>query len=354
MSSPSSGEKELLDACKALGLDSKEKLEELVKSKSPSVTVSTNQPRISIFYGDTEKLVKGECLYDQWRYEVRTMVMEKVHKPEVILQAIRKSVKGEASRVLMRLNPKAGIAEILAKFDSVYGVVESKESMLAEFYSARQKEEESTTEWSCRLEDILAKVEEMHSISSAEANKMLCSMLWTGLRQDLKDITAYKFDTIKDFDELRTEIRKVEKGRKEVKKEVKTSVTKSAVNREEKDKETEDLKGMISSLATSVSQMERKLEDLTSNRMQQGNNRNFGNGFGDRKNRYENVGGARGRGQMQRGRGVGRGQGNWTFGKYGRGGRDQEEGPLCFRCRRRGHLQWECKAEFDNSRNLNK
>ena len=376
MSSPSAEEKELLEACKALGVDTKEKLEEYIKLKSPTVTVSTSHPRISIFYGDTEKLVKGECLYDQWRYEVRSLLMEKSYPPEVILQAIRKSVKGEASRVIMRLSPKAGIPEILTKFDSVYGVVESKESLLAEFYSAKQKESENIREWSCRLEDILGKAVEKDLVKITDSNKMLCSMFWTGMRQEMKDVCGFKFDTIDDFDTLRTEIRKIEK---EHKKEDKACLSKSAVYKE--DKEKDELREMIQNLTLKVSSMEDRLSDMASCRMQPGavsgnTQRSAGNkgheyqpsGY-DRESAYgksgrvdsrqrddrdRDNGGRKGYGAGLRSYGGERGNGNWRFGKQqgrgydrGRGGYERQDGPMCFRCRKRGHLQWECKENLN-------
>jgi hypothetical protein len=39
---------------------------------------------------------------------------------------VRKSLKGEAGRVVMHLGPTASIPEILYKLDSIYGDVEKK------------------------------------------------------------------------------------------------------------------------------------------------------------------------------------------------------------------------------------
>lgn len=39
---------------------------------------------------------------------------------------------------------------------------------------------------------------------------MLRNMFWTGLKQSLKDISGHKYDTIGDFDKLRTAIRIIE------------------------------------------------------------------------------------------------------------------------------------------------
>ena len=47
------------------------------KPKSTFTTITP--PRISLFYGDDDK--KGEATYAQWSYEVKCLLLEKVHKP---------------------------------------------------------------------------------------------------------------------------------------------------------------------------------------------------------------------------------------------------------------------------------
>ena len=84
----------------------------------------------------------------------------KTYKPEVLFQAVKRSVKGEAGRILMRLGINTTLGEIVAKFQSVYGVVDTKEGILAQFFSAKQSENEDVTAWPCRLEDILSRAVE--------------------------------------------------------------------------------------------------------------------------------------------------------------------------------------------------
>lgn len=77
---------------------------------STTVITSSQQPRISLFYGDN---IKGEATYAQWVYEVKCLLLEKTHKPEAISQAIRRSLRGEASNLARRLGICATIPEIL-------------------------------------------------------------------------------------------------------------------------------------------------------------------------------------------------------------------------------------------------
>lgn len=221
--------KKLVKAFKDLGLnpkyDTPEELEKWLKemadrkTDTKSTTVHTNQPRLSFFYG--ENATKGEVDYEQWRYEVKSLLLEETYKGDMIMQAIRRSVRGEASRILMRLGTGVDIETILEKFESVYGTVDTKEELLAKFYSAKQGDSEDITAWSCRLEDLLSRVVEQGMISHHDSEEMLRTKFWAGLRQDLKDISGFKFEMIKDFDKLRVELRKMEREHKLPEKETK-------------------------------------------------------------------------------------------------------------------------------------
>ena len=55
-----------------------------------TVVTSSQQPRISQFYGNN---IKGDVSYTQWVYEVKCLLLEKTHKPEAISQTIRRSLR---------------------------------------------------------------------------------------------------------------------------------------------------------------------------------------------------------------------------------------------------------------------
>lgn len=286
--------RQLVDAFNKLKLkpkcDTKDDLEGWLKSYSAAPVVKTEpvttattttitslsqqQPRISLFYGDK---IKGEASYDQWVYEVRCLLIEKTHKPEALSQAIRRSLRGEASNLVRRLGIGASIPEILAKFDSVYGAVDTKENLLAKFYSAKQQEDEDVTKWSCRLEDILSSAVERGLVDPSKVNEMLHNMFWQGLNSTLKDISGYKFEQIKDFDKLRVEIRKLEQDH--LHPGSNSSNNKKAqcnvVTEENTEKnEMKEIKSMLLSLTNNVKQLEKKVnipQDLPSNQDQKSN-----------------------------------------------------------------------------------
>lgn len=169
-------------------------------------------PRISNFSGYGSK---NETSYELWIYEVNSLISDKVYDQDSINYAVRHSLRGEAGRVAMHLGPKATVEEIISKLDSIYGEVGCKEDIMAEFYRSRQRDDESVTAWSCRLEDIIGKAVTKKLVFEREKNTMLKSMLWNGLKTSLKDISGHKYDTIDNFDELRIALRQIEKDHEE-------------------------------------------------------------------------------------------------------------------------------------------
>ncbi len=108
---------------------------EPVQTQRQPMTLRGN-PRLSLFTGTPGR--KEEATYDLWKYEVKCLLSEGSHDDDAIMEAIRRSLEGEPARVTMRLGPKTTISNLLQKFDSIYGAVDVRERVLAQFYSARQ------------------------------------------------------------------------------------------------------------------------------------------------------------------------------------------------------------------------
>lgn len=396
---------------KAYGAEAAIKKEPVDVETTKTVVSSTQQPRISIFYGDN---VKGEATYAQWVYEVKCLLIEKTHKPEVIAQAIRRSLRGEASNLVRRLGIGATIPEILDKFKSVYGEVDSKEHLLAKFYSSKQEENESVTKWSCRLEDTLASAVERKLVDPSKVNDMLRNMFYQGLKPALKDICGYKFEQISDFDKLRVEIRKIEQDH--LKPEEKVSHSVSSVQQTDEKSDIKEMKSMIKSLTNTVEQLEKR---VNANQEFQGkSNQGYYTNRGSQRNQTHYRGGSHtqsqgrynsgqeqsfqyqdfnqgqpprqrmNRNQNNQYRNPNQGQGqNQRFNLQShnqnqaqrenanirnqsyynpnpnlrQSSNNQEQvtddyeenfnrGPLCFRCRQYGHYQWQCPVIMDHSR----
>ncbi|CAG2194046.1 unnamed protein product [Mytilus edulis] len=162
-------------------------------------------PRISAFSGDA----KTGTPYDLWRYEVQCLI-KTGHTHETITMAIRRSLRGDASKVPMRLGPEATIDDIIDKMDSIYGSVDQPKALLGQFYTARQQDDEDVARWACRLEEILSKAKNRKNVTEENINDMLTSKLFDGLRPEMKNIVRYKKDTITDFHSLLKATREIE------------------------------------------------------------------------------------------------------------------------------------------------
>lgn len=163
---------------------------------------------ISPFCGITEK--KDHVTYERWKYEVQ--YLQEIHtctEDEKVL-AIRQSLRGDAAGIARRLGHYADIGVLLNKMYSVYGVVESRESLLETFYAAVQRDDEDVSAWSCRLEKIMSNAVQKGEIQLGNTSEMLRSKLWKGVKPSLRDISGHTYDNMLDYDALLIAIRQLE------------------------------------------------------------------------------------------------------------------------------------------------
>lgn len=91
------------------------------------------------------------------------------------------------------------------------GNVASGETLMQSFYNDSQKEGESIVVYASRLEDTLSKAITLGHIETVARDGMLISKFWTGLfSQQLKQSSRHLFDSIKNFESLLREIRKIQ------------------------------------------------------------------------------------------------------------------------------------------------
>ena len=302
-------------------------------------------PKVSCFSGDGSK---QDTSYDLWRYEVDCLIKEK-YSEEAIAQAIRRSLRGDAGKVAMRLGPEAKVDDILDKMESVFGSLERGEKVLEEFYSSTQRKDEDSMAWSCRLEEIFRKAVIKGVMNRYEANEKLKSRYWNGLHQWLKDISGYKYDQLTDFDELRKEVRLMEQEHSGKKTQSNMAVSTGGATGQSSD--IQELKGMIQQLTTKVNQLEKG--------NQKGDDKSASGG----KGQHGGYGTPQHRGDRQRGRGRGRGQQydrrpQWhddyyyddNYDGYHDDQYDGQPGPICYRCGQEGHLAVGCRVILDHRR----
>jgi hypothetical protein len=150
-----------------------------------------------------------DCAFDMWRYDVNCLIRNQVYPDHVILEAIRKSLKGKARTVLLHLGEGASVFDILIELEGIYGNVATGEKLKEQFYCARQEPNESVADYSVRLEHLLCQTNLY--LDKDTKNDMLRNRLWSGLRDSqLRNISRYKYELVRDFSVLRRELRQME------------------------------------------------------------------------------------------------------------------------------------------------
>jgi hypothetical protein len=145
-------------------------------SLTPSLTSIVFPPRLSLFSGEPDK----DARYSLWRAEVAGL--RNSHSESAILQAMRRSTKSLAADVLLHLPASASVADILARFDQMFGCIQPTELQYEQFYTARQRAGESVVAWACRLEQIINDLRMADKTLASDAmNNMLRSKFWSGL-----------------------------------------------------------------------------------------------------------------------------------------------------------------------------
>ncbi|XP_041349398.1 modulator of apoptosis 1-like [Gigantopelta aegis] len=177
----------------------------------PELKSSTYVPKIHQFSGD-DPPQKGDVSFNEWRFEIQCLLADPDMTPSVVLQAVRRSLKSTARKMLISLGERAGVEDILSKLDILFGDVVTNGMIMQEFFNAFQKKDESVTAFGCWLESMLQLAIDYHCLDRNSKNDLLRHKFWISLKSDqLKSQTRHKYDTIKEYDELMREIRQVEK-----------------------------------------------------------------------------------------------------------------------------------------------
>lgn len=323
--------------------EEEEQLEDAEEEKTKTVIEHHYKPKISNFGGTTKDCIS----FDVWKYEVECYLQDKSFNIAEILDSVRRSLKGDAAKVVMRLGPKAGVKEILQKLEGLYGQVASDGTLLTLFYSTTQKEDEDVTAWSCRLEDMIQKVQDKGLIDRRTMNEMLRSKLWTGLLDErLKQATRHKLDMVKDYNELVIAIRSVEQeyrgspgGKKKV--------THQAIQKTEE----KDTMGMLHKIGERLDRMEQDMKQLKQD------------AASSKKEESTATGGSfRGRGGRGGRRGYRGYRRQWQEPRQkeeeatketASGNMAKDRDVVCYRCGELGHIALGCRVRVDHMKHLN-
>ena len=179
----------------------------MYQQPEPSYLLGTAAiPKLPSFSGDG----KAEQPYTQWRYQVRSLMRDPRYSASVIKQAIHQSVRGTAANMLACYGEALQPADILAKFDCIFGDILPWDQRLTRFTSAEQQPGENVVAWSCRLTQLFAQSKGANP--TAEDVLLKRSRFFHGMTDDeLKEGIRHVFDDPrKTFDDLFAYARGVE------------------------------------------------------------------------------------------------------------------------------------------------
>ena len=268
--------------------------------------------------------------YTLWRHQLQSLI-EEGHPEKDIHDAVRASIHGKAGNVIVALGTNPSIHVILKKMDSVYGETENQADALSTFYSAQQGKTETVTDWGCRLEGLLQMVKRQTNIPG-DPDEMLRTKFWNGLRQELKDLSVYQFDTIKNFDDLRMAMRRIEKNHTKPK----TATHSAVLVDNEGEQKWQKLETSINQLNSAFQKLSAKVDDAT-----QGQRPHQPVQLGDfnRQNTTQSRGGASFNTRRRGYHGSSRGRGQQNTGEI-----------ICYNCGEKNHIAVHCRARVDHLR----
>jgi hypothetical protein len=146
---------------------------------------------------------KGEVTFHQWKYEATCLAKDATWPEALILQAMRRSLRGMAGDLLLNLGMKVTALEVISELDSTFGSVSTSEQLLESFFAAKQQKGESVAVWGCRLSGLAREAREAGASSSVDIQGMLRSKLFTGLTsQHVKHCVRKKFEDGEPYETL--------------------------------------------------------------------------------------------------------------------------------------------------------
>lgn len=136
---------------------------------------------------------------------------------------------------------------------------------MQEFYTEKQRQDESVSEWGLRLEEIIQRAIDKGHVAESSRNDMLCNKFWQFLRNErLKNATRLYFDKCTEFEDLRRKVRAEEyemKALDEVRKRDRVKIQSQCVN---VDKGESDTTHMLEKLIKRMDILENKIDKTSS------------------------------------------------------------------------------------------
>ncbi|KAH3795181.1 hypothetical protein DPMN_148729 [Dreissena polymorpha] len=214
-------------------------------------------------FSGMEPVPRNEATFEEWKLEVECV--KAIYSEMVVLQAIRKALKGQAKRIMLHLGPYATVEMIEMKLEDAFGNIASRDSILSHFFLAEQKETESIVEWGLRLEEMLLQASRKTAINASEKEDMLKRKFWRGLQnEELKNATRVHFESDISYADLQKKVRaeefeiRVQREKKEKGKEKPSYKARQSVISSSDDNSEEMMKLLIQK----IEQLDKKVDAL--------------------------------------------------------------------------------------------
>ena len=299
-------------------------------------------PKFSIFYGEENK---GEVSWDTLRFEIKSSIHDEVFSHDQILFGIRRCLKGHAADKLRRLGTEVELEQVLDYFESAYGTVQTRETIMKKFYTCEQKASETVESYSSRLEELFDKAVELKALHRTDT-EILKQVLHSGLKKELKHMSVYQNDKLTGYEEFKHELRKIEADLKEKPEEKKPC--NPAVPTESK--ASSEVTELLKKLNDRIDKLEQGQQQHhhQQQRQQQQQQQHYHQGyFAPQQQEFQFrfpgqhpwKGPRRGRGARGRGYNGGRGRDDYRP-QRPTGSRTMT--PACFICGERDHIQIDC------------
>jgi len=158
-------------------------------------------PRLGQFSGS--EVGKGEVSWELWKHEVKGLIQSGSYSDQIVLQAMRRSLRGQAGEAALHLGEGVTPDEILVKLEQIFGNVLPTEQLLEAFYAARQTSKESVATWACRVEELFAQLRSRKAVDAAAEQTMLRTKFFTGLyKPAVRTALRHKFDGKVEYAQL--------------------------------------------------------------------------------------------------------------------------------------------------------
>ena len=186
--------------------------EEPKVKKAKAATQKATQPLI---HKSSVPKLSDEQNFAGWKLEIQGMVESGIYHTEVLKQAVRNAISGKMRTILTTLKSTATIEEILATLETNFGDIKSGESIMEEFYTAKQEKDEDISAWGVRLKTIIQKAVRKGQILESKTDDMLKTRFWRYMKNtELRNATRVYFDTAETFEDLKKKVRREEQEMK--------------------------------------------------------------------------------------------------------------------------------------------